>query len=198
MHPLEVFMSSAAASNDYPLNITGNNLQIGPMLVPIRSASYCYILNSVNVLLDCATKKGPNYKATVTLQLKTVEKVRECMGLLIAKTEMKITFPMIMAIMPKADSVSFTFASREGAQSFGTCCAPFFFPEAEYELKLDGIRCQVLGKTEDRHIDRIAQILYNLDNRASGHVIQQRLNELNDPRFPIQSYPKEPPRWSGL
>lgn len=184
-------------NTDFLLNIKENYLHIGEMTVPIRTANSCWLNNTRNwIQIDCHSWKGLEYKAMVTLSLQSEEKVKQCMQLLLEKTYTKICPPHIKSIQPNPGMINFEFANAKDAQQFQYYYCSYFFPEKEYEYKLDRTRCQVICRTQNdptNQIARINQALAHLDSRMHGHLIHERLYKNADPQFPGKTYPKRKP-----
>lgn len=183
------------SSKDFTLQVKDNWLQIGKMSIPITTARHCSLYRAINAVeVCCLSMQGKNYGARITLELQSAEKVKECIKLLLSRTETQIFLPSLRGLKPDSNSIVFKFDSETQADEFITYYAPSFFPDKEFECKkLDGRRCQFISTLSTGQIDAIYQVLVHLDKRVHDQVIRERLYENDDPRFPGCHYVKEDP-----
>lgn len=165
-------------TSDFSLKIENSVLQIGSISVPINKATMCWIdvLNS-SIHLRCKSAKdkpkGKSYEAIQTLQLQTLEKVKECITLLLENTKVPFSNPAISwTLKPKKGSVSFNFKDKFSAKQFETFVSCFFiqdefkcvFRDSVIKKKIQ-VKCSPKD-VENFNLNKIHEILLRIERVA--------------------------------
>lgn len=192
-------------TTEFSLGIEGNNLRFGAHSLPILDvAKRFWIYTPKNeVKIYCNTQKGSVYNAGLILQLQEIDKVRECIKLLITNTQAIFSIPALRAIQPDLNGFTLRFDTGSLADEFYMYYAPGLFPEEK--CVLEGKNCKVICQfkegSDDAQIARINQVLAKLNIRTPGHIVEHLLYENKDARFPGKKLPEatyDPLDFEGL
>lgn len=133
-------MSAPAIS----LSVEAEKFQFAELTIPTRLAVKFQVFSVIKeVRISCKSDKGYKYHAAIQLQLQSIEKVQQCVALLLSHTRALIVSPPKARLIEyDSSSLKMQFYSSELAIEFYTYYAPHFFPLREFKTTLIADRLQ--------------------------------------------------------